>query len=98
MGSNPKRVPKEDGAWWSKDDEKEDYDEKMEVECLSSGLKRGDKQYMRYPWNRTLIIKLLGRNIGYNVLHRKIHELWRPKATIDLLAIANGFFMARFSF
>lgn len=56
------------------------------------------KERIRKAWKKTLIIKLLGRNIGYTLLNRKIHDLWRPKATIHLVAIENGYFLARFSF
>ena len=52
---------------------------------------------IRLPWKKTLIIKLLGRSIGYNLLIRKINDLWRPKASIALVALDNGFFLAKFS-
>ena len=48
-------------------------------------------------WKQTLIVKLLGRTIGFNLLLRKIRELCRPNAAVDLVAIDNGFFLAKFS-
>ena len=52
---------------------------------------------IRRRWRRNLIIQLLGRSIGYNLLHRKISELGYPKTTIELVTIDNGFFLAKFS-
>ena len=52
---------------------------------------------IRRPWKKTLIIKLLGRSIGFSLLYRKINEIWRPKAPLELIAIYNGFFLAKFS-
>ncbi|KAH1039257.1 hypothetical protein J1N35_041000 [Gossypium stocksii] len=44
----------------------------------------------------TIILKLLGRNIGYNVLYNCIHNLWKPAKPFHLIDITNGFFFVKF--
>ncbi|KAA3480192.1 leucine-rich repeat receptor-like protein kinase PEPR2 [Gossypium australe] len=38
----------------------------------------------------TVVLKLLGRNIGYNVLHNRILNLWKPTKSFHLMEITNG--------
>ncbi|KAK9045530.1 hypothetical protein V6N11_051440 [Hibiscus sabdariffa] len=40
--------------------------------------------------DRTIVLKLLGRRIGYETLKNKIHELWKPKREVKLMDIDNG--------
>ena len=58
----------EDEAWISEDDEEEECSEDLEVECPLIRLIKEKKERIRLPWKRTLILKLLGRNIGYHLL------------------------------
>ena len=94
-GTPVSRVEEQDD--WVSDDDEEDDGEGMDDECPDIRLTKEEKERICRPWKRTLIIKLLGRNIGYHLLLKKIQEIWRPKSLIDLVAIDNGFFLARFS-
>ncbi|KAG8488375.1 hypothetical protein CXB51_016356 [Gossypium anomalum] len=44
----------------------------------------------------TVIVKLLGHNIGYNAMHNSIIFLWKPVNPIRLMDIANGYFLVKF--
>lgn len=44
----------------------------------------------------TVILKLLGRNIGYSILQNKVYSLWKPSSSFHLMDIENGYFMAKF--
>ncbi|XP_016752756.1 uncharacterized protein [Gossypium hirsutum] len=44
----------------------------------------------------TVIFKLLGRNIGYNALHNRILNLWKPVKTFHLMDITIGYFLVKF--
>ena len=68
-----------------------------EPDCPSIRLSKEEKIRLRKPWQNTLIIKLIGRSIGFILLLRKIKEIWKPKASIDLVALDNGFFLAKFA-
>ena len=49
------------------------------------------------PSKQSLIVKLLGLNIDYHLLLKKIRDLWRPKAMFDLIAMDNEYFLTKFS-
>ncbi|KAH1045761.1 hypothetical protein J1N35_036545 [Gossypium stocksii] len=44
----------------------------------------------------TIIVKLLGRNIGYNALHNRILFFWKPVNPIQIMDIDNGYFLVKF--
>ncbi|KAG8479043.1 hypothetical protein CXB51_029683 [Gossypium anomalum] len=43
----------------------------------------------------TVILKLLGRNIGYNVLYNRILNLWKPTKSFHLMDTTNGYFLVK---
>ncbi|PPR84486.1 hypothetical protein GOBAR_AA36227 [Gossypium barbadense] len=43
-----------------------------------------------------VVVKLLGRNIGYGALHNHISSLWKPSQPFRLMDIKNGYFLVRF--
>ncbi|PPD98095.1 hypothetical protein GOBAR_DD04885 [Gossypium barbadense] len=45
---------------------------------------------------KTVILKLLGCNIGFSILQNRIYSLWKPSLTVHLMDIENGFFLAEF--
>ncbi|KAH1066052.1 hypothetical protein J1N35_031039 [Gossypium stocksii] len=45
---------------------------------------------------QTIVIKLLGRNIGYGALNTRISSLWNPSMPFHLMDIENGYFLAKF--
>ena len=47
-------------------------------------------------WQYSLIIKLLGRNLGYMQLNRKLQAMWGQSGQVDLSFIGNGFMLATF--
>ncbi|KAH1107738.1 hypothetical protein J1N35_011506 [Gossypium stocksii] len=44
----------------------------------------------------TVVIKLLGRNIGYATLQNKIHSLWQLSQPFRLMDIKNRYYLAKF--
>ncbi|MBA0877108.1 hypothetical protein Goshw_027734, partial [Gossypium schwendimanii] len=46
--------------------------------------------------NNTVILKLLGRNIGFLILQNKIYYMWRPSAPSYIMDIENGYFLVKF--
>ncbi|KAL4379799.1 hypothetical protein GQ457_02G025960 [Hibiscus cannabinus] len=42
-----------------------------------------------------IIVRLLGRNIGYKTLLNRIHALWKPAGEIQLIDLENNYFLVR---
>ncbi|XP_031097172.1 uncharacterized protein LOC116001433 [Ipomoea triloba] len=83
------------------DDVEVSDEESMEVgesdpNCPVITVTKEEKERLRRPWRRTLIIKVLGRKIGYSFLLQRLQKLWKPEASFDLIAIDQEFFLARF--
>ncbi|KAK9033944.1 hypothetical protein V6N11_050124 [Hibiscus sabdariffa] len=47
-------------------------------------------------FNQMVVIKLLGRCIGYTSLRNKLQELWKPMQAVKLLDIGNEYYLASF--
>ena len=55
-----------------------------------------EKRRLEKKWGRSLIVKLIGGNIGFMQLSRRLRALWAKSGKVDLLAIDNGFFVVNF--
>ncbi|MBA0641710.1 hypothetical protein Goklo_026231 [Gossypium klotzschianum] len=44
----------------------------------------------------TVVVKLLGRNIGYNTFQNKIYNLWRSAMPFKLMDVEHGYFLVKF--
>lgn len=66
-------------------------------ECPAIKYTKTEKEEMRKPWSQTLIIKVMGRSVGYNYLLNRIRTLWRPKNLMELMAINDDYFLVRFA-
>lgn len=42
-----------------------------------------------------VVLKLLGRNIGYDALYNWTNSLWRPSKPFHLMDNVNGYFLAK---
>ncbi|XP_024035663.1 uncharacterized protein LOC112096450 [Citrus clementina] len=48
------------------------------------------------PWKHSVVVKLLGRNIGYKTLCTRLHALWRTTMTYSVIDLENNYFLIRF--
>ncbi|KAL4304528.1 hypothetical protein GQ457_10G007360 [Hibiscus cannabinus] len=46
---------------------------------------------------KSVVIRLLGKHIGYRALWNRIMALWQPKGAINLIDLDNGYFLVRFA-
>ncbi|KAK5785077.1 hypothetical protein PVK06_039622 [Gossypium arboreum] len=44
----------------------------------------------------TVVVKLLGRNLAYSILHNQIFSLWKPSHSFYLMDIENDYFLVKF--
>ncbi|KAI8016422.1 hypothetical protein LOK49_LG05G03392 [Camellia lanceoleosa] len=48
------------------------------------------------PWNQSLIVKLMGRNVSYSLLMSRINSLWKPTGAIHRIDLANHYYLIKF--
>ncbi|MBA0607254.1 hypothetical protein Godav_019587, partial [Gossypium davidsonii] len=54
------------------------------------------QQILIQDMDNTVILKLLGHNIGFSVLQNIIYSLWKPSSPFHLMGAENGYFLAKF--
>lgn len=47
-------------------------------------------------WRDALVIKLLGKLVGYRVMKEQLQRLWKPQGGFDILDVDNGYYMVKF--
>ncbi|XP_031127559.1 uncharacterized protein LOC116029652 [Ipomoea triloba] len=71
-------------------------DEDDDPTCPTVRLSVREKEQIREPWRQTLIIKVMGRRVGYAYLLRRLTTMWKPKGRLELIALENDYFLVRF--
>ncbi|OMO81305.1 reverse transcriptase [Corchorus capsularis] len=54
------------------------------------------REFLHKKWRNCLIVKLLGRNIGFKTLENKVMGLWKPMGDLELIELGEGYFIAKF--
>ena len=54
------------------------------------------KNQLAGPWKTSIILKLMGRPLGYRALQSRLAGIWRPTGTMHLIDIGYGYFIMRF--
>ncbi|XP_019198959.1 PREDICTED: uncharacterized protein LOC109192712 [Ipomoea nil] len=80
------------------DDDGEDSDDEADDDplCPTIRLTKEELEIIRAPWRRALIVKVMGRTVGYAYLLRRLNSIWKPKGSLDLIALDNGYFLVKF--
>ncbi|CAJ2632298.1 unnamed protein product [Trifolium pratense] len=58
--------------------------------------KKVEKRIYR-PWRRSVIVKLLGKRIGYKALETRLNQMWVRKGVISIIDLSNGYYLVAFS-
>ena len=48
------------------------------------------------PWKNSVIVKLLGRTIGYRTLCMRLNVMWKTTMTYSVIDLENNYFLVRF--
>jgi hypothetical protein len=48
------------------------------------------------PWQHAIIVKLLGKNLGFFAMRDRLKARWKPSGDMDIMDIGHGFFMVKF--
>ncbi|XP_031131731.1 uncharacterized protein LOC116033116 [Ipomoea triloba] len=78
------------------EEEEEDIVENDDPTCPTIRLSAKEKNRICEPWRQTLIIKVMGRRVGYAYLLRRLNTMWRPKGRMELIALDNDYFLVKF--
>ncbi|CAL5414966.1 unnamed protein product [Camellia sinensis] len=54
-------------------------------------------QQIRQPWTNSLIVRLLGKTIGYRLLCTKVRNLWALQDEFNAIDLGNNYFLFKFS-
>ncbi|KAA8542125.1 hypothetical protein F0562_023277 [Nyssa sinensis] len=61
------------------------------IKLTSRTIKR-----IRQPWNNCLIVKLLGKPVGYKMLITRVARLWSLQGDFEAIDLGFGFFLFKF--
>ena len=64
----------------------------MPTICFSNRV----KSIMASRMGNSVIVKLLGKSIGYRTLHSRIVALWKPMGDFQIVDLDNGYFVIHF--
>lgn len=48
------------------------------------------------PWKDALVVKLLGKSLGYNVMKAKLENVWKLTGGFELMDVGNSYYMVKF--
>lgn len=68
-----------------------------EDSCILVSISKPERERMGIPLQRTLIIKLLGKTVGFNFLVKKVTELWTCKGTFEIVDLPNDYYLVKFN-
>ncbi|KAK2384311.1 zinc ion binding / nucleic acid binding protein [Trifolium repens] len=92
------------------DDDDDDVLEEIDVEgirvedqkvgnydCPIFVLSKAEEKRIHKPWKRGVIVKLLGRRIGYKALETRLKQMWVKKGIINIIDLGNDYYLVTFS-
>lgn len=65
------------------------------VSWFGIGMTKEEKIAARKPWRSSLIIKLVGRTIGYQYLLKRIQAMWKTQSEPTLIDLTNNFYIVK---
>ncbi|KAH9762774.1 DUF4283 domain-containing protein [Citrus sinensis] len=79
------------------DIEDEDVVERIEEGIPAIYFSKRVQEKLQQPWRYSVIVKLLGRQIGYRVLCNRSEVLWRSMvAGFSIIDLENNYFLVKF--
>ncbi|KAK4258414.1 hypothetical protein QN277_007869 [Acacia crassicarpa] len=61
--------------------------------CFSSKMKKR----LCKAWSRAIIVKLLGRNIGFRTLENRLQTMWAKRGVLTLINVGHGYHIVKFT-
>lgn len=76
----------------SEEDMQEDEGEDLDPLCPKVPVTSEERKNLCKPWRKAIIIKLLGRRVGYRFLYARLTKIWNLKSNFELIDLLNDFF------
>jgi hypothetical protein len=73
-----------------------DDEELMDDKYPSILLSRVEKLRIRAPWRSALIIKAIGKSVGFKFMDYKVRTLWKLQGEMQMIDLGMDFFLLRF--
>jgi hypothetical protein len=48
------------------------------------------------PWKDSIVVKLLGKSLGYNTMKERLQKVWKLQGGFEIMDNDNGFYMVKF--
>jgi hypothetical protein len=68
-----------------------------DYDCPAFVLSKMEEKRIYRPWKRGVIVKLLGRRIGYKALETRLKQMWVRKGIINIIDLGNDYYLVAFS-
>lgn len=78
-------------------DDEVEGDDDIDPNCPVIRLTKAEKVRLQSKWKQTLIVKVMGRSVGYGYLLKRLSALWRPKARMELVSVDSGYYLVKFA-
>ncbi|KAK7278762.1 hypothetical protein RJT34_23798 [Clitoria ternatea] len=59
-------------------------------------MEEDDYQRLCQPWKDCLVVKLLGKTLGFALMKGKLQQTWKLNGGFDLIDVGHGFFLVKF--
>jgi hypothetical protein len=102
-GEGGKETNMEDGEESDKEGTEEETAIRVEetklggYECPEFVFSKEEEKRIHRPWRRGVIVKLLGRRIGYKALETRLKQMWVRKGVITIIDLGNDYYLVAFS-
>jgi hypothetical protein len=68
-----------------------------DFECPEFVFSKQEEKRIYRPWRRGVIVKLLGRRIGYKALETRLKQMWVRKGVISIIDLSNDYYLVAFT-
>ncbi|KAK2359196.1 zinc ion binding / nucleic acid binding protein [Trifolium repens] len=68
-----------------------------EYDCPEFILSEREESRIQRPWRQGLIVKLMGRRIGYKALETRLKQIWVRKGVISIIDLGYEYFLVYFT-
>ncbi|XP_058762592.1 uncharacterized protein LOC131635973 [Vicia villosa] len=66
-------------------------------DCPQITLSKFEENRIQRPWRRGVIVKLLGRRIGYKALENRLKQMWVKKGIINIIDLGHEYYLVTFT-